>query len=94
MLRKAIAEAAENYSEMSNDQVNFIRDSLGLYKMNFETGEEMFPASYDPNEKYFIDNILYISNIGFLLWVIGLAWGLLRNIKRGISYPISLKLNG
>ena len=94
LLRKALADAAENMPDMSNEQVNTIRYHLGLYPMNFETGEEILPASYDPNQMYYIDNILYIANIGFLLFVVGLAWSLLNNLKRGISYPISLKING
>lgn len=70
------------------------RETLGLWPIR-EDGLPQYPDHYytfDPSANFWIDNFLYCMNWGIVIFIINIAYGVIVNIKRGLSYPLCLKM--
>ena len=76
------------------ENIDYYRDKLGFFPINHTTGEEIYPFNYDPNGQYYIDNILYLGNIGFLCFIVNIGYTVIKNLKEGISYVIRMRIKG
>jgi hypothetical protein len=56
------------------------------------TGKDIMEENIDPEEWYMIDNMLYIGNAAILVWMCGIFFGIVMNLKEMVSYPIRMKL--
>ncbi len=66
----------------------FTRENFGFFGKNFTTGEIIYPLHYKKEEEYLylFDNFCYLANIGFLLFIIGMGWNVISNLKKGVTY--------
>jgi len=46
----------------------FTRENLGFFSLDQETGKEIIPSNYDPEQNYNYDNFLYLANLSFVLF--------------------------
>ena len=74
------------------DFYGFTRESLSLYSIDYKTEEYIIPDGVPPSDNYWIEGILKDVNTGFVIFIIGIIYRLINNLKIGKSCVLWKKM--
>ena len=69
--------------EQISERFGIARDTMGLWPIDSD-GILIYPAKlleFDPSLYYEVDNFLYVANIGVVIFIAAMMYGVITNIK-------------
>ena len=60
--------------------------------MDYDLMIEHKPPNWDDSEHYWIDNLVYMANIGWIIFMFAMLYSVLLHLKGMISYPLRIKM--
>ena len=73
--------------------MGWTREHLSLYSINYSTGEYIIPAGVPQPDNYWIESALKEGNLMWCIFIIGILYRLLNNLKIGKSCVLHKKMN-
>jgi len=69
------------------------REHLSLYPIDYNTGEYTYPKSSPPPDNYWIESILKDGNLIWVMFITGIIYRFVNNLKIGKSCVLFKKMN-
>lgn len=73
--------------------MGWTRYDLGLYSIDYKTGEYTWPKDVPPPDNYWIESQLRDGNLMWCIFIIGILYRLINNLKIGKSCVLHVKMN-